>query len=114
LNIVERRLTAGEKTLILPETNAVDALYGLRDVSPLPVHMPGWLDRRAEQRLLRKVTADPPKAIVLFQRGNAEFRVASFGEGFGIILSDWIRRNYRVVARMEAGEILRPLARSGL
>jgi hypothetical protein len=113
-DLVEREISAGEKTLILPETNAIDAVYGLRDVSPFPVHMPGWLDKRAERKLLRKVTREPPEAIVLFLRSSTEFHVASFGEGFGVILSDWIQRNYRVVVRTPAGEILRPLARAGL
>jgi hypothetical protein len=113
-NLLQRELSAGEKTLVLPETNAVDALYGLRNVSPFLIHMPGWLDDRAERKLLRKVSREPPEAIVLFLRSNEEFRVASFGEGFGVLLSDWIQRNYRVVARTPAGQILRPLARSRL
>ena len=109
-NLLQRELSPGETALILPETNAVDALYGLRDVSPFLIHMPGWLDDRAERKLLRKVSREPPEAIVLFRRSNKEFRVGSFGMGFGVHLSDWIRRNYRVVARTPAGQILRPLA----
>jgi hypothetical protein len=112
--LLPRELTPGEKILVLPETHAVDALYRLRDVSPFLIHMPGWLDDRAERKLLRKVSREPPDAILLFRRSTEEFGVRPFGEGFGVLLSDWIQRNYRVVAGTSAGQILRPLARVGL
>jgi hypothetical protein len=38
--------------------------------------MPGWLDDRAERNLFRKVSREPPEAIVLFLRRNEEFGVS--------------------------------------
>jgi hypothetical protein len=109
--LVQGQLSPGETTLILPEANAVDALYGVRDVSPFLIHMPGWLDDRAEREILRRVSENPPRAIVLFARTNEEFRVGPFGTGYGLLLSSWIQRHYRVVAQTAAGRILRPLPR---
>lgn len=110
-NLLHHELRAGERILVLPETHAVDALYGLKDVSPFLIHLPGWLDDRAERNLLRKVSRKPPDAIVVFRRSTEEFGVRPFGEGFGVLLAGWIQRNYQVMARTAAGQILRPLAR---
>lgn len=105
---LSRDLRAGERALVLPETNAVDVLYGVRLVSPYLVHLPGSLDRRAEERLLERLAARPPDVVVVFRRETEEYGVAPLGIGFGRELMGWIRRHYRTVLLEPGGEILRP------
>src|SRR5262249_48961263 len=57
---VGRISTRGERVLVLPESHAIDALFRLRDVSPLPWALPGWLDERIEAELLRRLEHSPP------------------------------------------------------
>ena len=93
--------------MILPEPNGVDALFGLRSASPLLSHLPGWLDARAEQRLLGTFAHDPPDVVILFDRPTWEYGVAPFGAGFGQGLGKWISQNYSVTAGKNGGAILR-------
>jgi hypothetical protein len=104
---VAQELRPAERVLVLPETNAIDVLFGARNASPFLIHMPGWLDRRAEEILIRKFSRDPPDVIVIFERPTWEFGVAPFGKGFGLLLSDWIERNTRLVYAAREGRILR-------
>jgi hypothetical protein len=105
--LLSAQLRPGERALILPETNAVDILYGVQSVSPFLIHMPGWLDANAEQKLLVQFERNPPDVVVLFERGASEFRVRPFGRGFGVHLSAWIDQRYRVVQSTSVGKILR-------
>jgi hypothetical protein len=104
---IGRELRPGERVLFIPETYAADVLNELRSASPFLTHVPGWLDPRAEEMLIRKFESSPPSAVVLFDRPTAEFRVKPFGVGFGRQLSAWIDRNYTVVLSLSAGKILR-------
>lgn len=106
--LIGRNVRPGERSLILPESNGMEALFGLRSASPLLSHMPGWLGDDAEAGLLRRLVQDPPEVVILFARPVWEFGVAPFGEGFGRNLSAWIFRNYRRVDGVEGvGAILR-------
>ncbi len=104
---IGQEIRPGERALFLPEANAADVLFGIRDASPYLIHMPGWLDARAEASLIDRFERNPPDAVVLFDRTTGEFRVKPFGVGFGRRLADWIGRNYRVVATTPGAKILR-------
>jgi hypothetical protein len=107
LDAVGRNLTPGEKVLVFPEINAVDALFQVRSVSPLLHYLPGWVDSRTESELIRRFDKDPPSSVILFQRSTSEFGTAPFGQGFGVALWDWCLRHYRVVVSSQRGVILR-------
>lgn len=104
---IGRELRPGERVLFLPETSALDVLFGVRDASPYLIHMPGWLDGHAEDVLIERFEKDPPDAVVLFERTTGEFRVKAFGTGFGRRLSEWVVRNYQVVATPPSASVLR-------
>jgi hypothetical protein len=108
-DVIARELHPGERVLVLPEICAVDALFGLRPASPYLHHIIGWLDTAAEKRLIARLEADPPDAVVIFERPTAEFGLGPFGKGFGVELADWCRRRYDPVAALPAGVILRPV-----
>ena len=97
----------GESVAILPEVNAVDVFFGLRDPSPWLTHVPGWLDADAERELIRRFEASPPDAIVLFDRPTWLFRTAPFGVGYGRELSAWIAARYAPIVRAPEGVVMR-------
>jgi hypothetical protein len=99
---------AGEKILVLPEINGLDALLDTSAVSPYPTHMPGWLDDRSERRLLNRLTARPPDVVVIFDRSTFEYGVRPFGDGYDRLLSRWIDERYEDIEQVRAGRILRP------
>lgn len=101
-------LRPGERVAVLPESSAVDVIYGVRPASRYLTLLPGTLDKGVERRLLREFRDRPPDAVVVFERGTAEYRVRPLGRGFGRELMEWIDQNYRVVAETPAGRILRP------
>jgi len=103
---IGRRFRPGERVLVFPEVNAVDALFGLRSVSPLLHHFPGWLDRDVEDELIARFEKEPPSKIVLFERATPEFGVAPFGRGYGTAIWEWCLRNYRVAWSSPRGAIL--------
>jgi hypothetical protein len=105
--LLSRELKAGERVLVLPEINSVDVIFELRNVSPLLFHIPGWLDPPLENELICRFEANPPDAVVLFNRPLQEFGVARFGKGYGELLSDWISRNYQPVATLRSGSLMR-------
>lgn len=107
---VARRVKPGERIWVLPEINALDALFRARSVSPYPSHMPGWLDEEDELELLKRIEARRPDAIVLFSRETKEYGVEPLGKGYGRLLAGWIARNYTPVETMRAGAVFRPLA----
>jgi hypothetical protein len=110
--LLSRELEPGQRVLVLPEINALDVIFGVRSVSPLLFHIPGWLDPAFEKELIRRFDSNPPDAVVLFDRPMQEFGVARFGEGFGELLSDWVSRNYEPVVTLPSGSLMR--RRTGL
>lgn len=78
-----------------------------QSASPLLFHMPGWLDSRAEEVLLRRVAVSPPAVVVFFARDTSEFGVRPFGQGFGTRLAPWLQRNDVVRAGTPGGLVLR-------
>jgi hypothetical protein len=105
--LVGEQLHQGERALFLPETHSLDVLFGVEDASPLLGHMPGWLDSRAEDLLLRRFEIRPPDVVVIFERQTTEFRVAPFGRGFGAKLAAWIDARYRSTGNWRGVRILR-------
>ena len=105
---IGREIRPDESVLLLPETQALDVLYGMRDVSPLLGHLPGWLDERAERQLLARLEANPPAAVVLFERPTREFGVEAFGRGYAEALAGWIARRYAARTALPGAVILRP------
>ncbi|MCA1581923.1 MAG: hypothetical protein LC796_11160 [Acidobacteria bacterium] len=105
---IGRETRPGERALLLPETHALDVLYGMRDVSPLLGHLPGWLDERAERRLLVRLQTNPPDVVVLFERPTREFGVEAFGRGYAEALAGWIDRSYVRKVGLPGAVILRP------
>jgi hypothetical protein len=103
-----QNLRPGERALVLPEPNAVEALFRLRSDTPLLYHTPGCLDLRAEERLLRRYRQGGPEVVVIFDRPTAEWGVAPFGRGFGQRLAGWLESNYSAVASPPGAVILRP------
>src|SRR5262249_24510118 len=85
--VAGREIRPGERVLALPETNAVDVLFEARSASPFVLMMPGWLDARGEEQLIRKFETEPPDVIVVFQRPTWEYGVAPFSQGFGPLLA---------------------------
>jgi hypothetical protein len=108
LSAIQAQVGPGETAVVLPQTNAVDVLFGVRDISPWLIHVPGWLDEATEHELLRRFERKPPDVIVLFHRPTWEFRVGPFGVGYGQELARWIAQRYRAVAAFPEGAILRP------
>jgi hypothetical protein len=102
-----------ETAAILPEVNAVDAFFGLRDRSPWLTHVPGWLDDEAESVLIQRFEQRPPDVVVLFNRPTWLFRRAPIGTGYGRRLSRWIAERYRAVRILPEGTILRPAGAAG-
>ncbi len=100
-------LRRGESVLVLPEINGVDALFNVRNVSPYPSHLPGWLDEKAELDLIQILERRPPDVVIVFSRTVKEYGVAEFGKGYDRLLSEWVDRNYSVTEAMPAGRILR-------
>ena len=72
--------------------------------------MPGWLDRRGQELLIARLEREPPDVIVVFQRPTWEYGVAPFGQGFGLLVADWIVRNARVVYEGPGGTVFRTAA----
>ena len=72
--------------------------------------MPGWLDSRAEEQLIRKFEQEPPDVVVVFVRPTWEYGVAPFGQGFGERLAAWIPAHNRLVATSPGGSIFRRAA----
>jgi hypothetical protein len=105
-------LREGERIWVLPEIDGVDALFRVKEVSPYPSHLPGWLDDEAQIELIHRIEKHPPDAVVIFSRSAREYGVADFGKGYDRRLSEWIDRNYSVVVDLPAGRILRPSVRS--
>ncbi|MEO8190018.1 MAG: hypothetical protein ABI682_06720 [Acidobacteriota bacterium] len=108
LHGIASEVRAGESALLIPETHALDVLYGVRDLSPLLGHLPGWLDERAERQLLTRLEASPPDFVVLFERPTREFGVEAFGRGYGESLAAWIQRRYALKTGLTGAVILRP------
>jgi hypothetical protein len=104
---VSRHSAAGERALMIPESFAIDALFQLRNVSPLIQSVPGLLDERGERRIISQMEASPPDLIIWLDRPVEEFGSKPFGEGYGFLLADWCERRYEVVDASPAGRILR-------
>jgi len=102
-----RNLRPGEKALVVPVPNGIEALYKLRSDSPLLYHMPGWLDARIEEQMLHRYEQGGPDVVVIFDRPTWEFGVAPFGQGFGKRLAGWLESNYAPVASPPGAVILR-------
>ena len=107
LNSVARHSVPGEHVLSIPEPHAVDAVFGLKGVSPLIDLLPGWFHPAMERRLIERMEKSPPELVVLWQRRFKEFGSEPFGVGYGLALNDWISRNYKVAESFPAGEVLR-------
>jgi hypothetical protein len=106
LREVGRHVAAGDRILVVPEINAVDALFGARSISPVLHHLPGFFDARMETDLVRRLEAAPPSTVVLFARATPELELAPFGEGFGVGIWDWCLRHGRVVYSSPRGKVL--------
>jgi hypothetical protein len=104
---IRRVAKRGEKVWVLPETNGVDALFELRNVSPYEWHLPGSLDEQAERNLIAALDQNPPDLVVVFDRPFPEYKIGPFGVGYDLILADWIERNYLVVDSSPGGAIFR-------
>jgi hypothetical protein len=104
---VREHLHSGERALYLPETHGLDVLLRVEDASPLLGHMPGWLDSRAEDALIRRFEIRAPDVIVILDRGTAEFGVPPFGRGFGLKLAAWIGAHYQPTITSPSVTILR-------
>ena len=105
---VKGELHPGERALFLPETHGLDVLLRVEDASPLLGHMPGWLDPRAEDALIRRFEIRAPDVIVIIERATTEFGVPPFGRGFGLKLAAWIDAHYRPTMTSPTVRILRP------
>jgi len=105
--VLAQNLRPGERIWVLPEINAVDALFETGNVSPYLSHMPGWLDEKAEVKLLERVEVNPPDTVALFARDTREYGVEPFGRGYDRLLAEWIARNYSAVETIRSGSILR-------
>jgi hypothetical protein len=97
LENIGRNVSTGERILVLPEINAVDALFQVRSVCPLAHYFPGWFDAESEEDLLRQLRTDPPAHVVFFRRMTPDFSGGQFGEGYGLAIVNWCSRNYRLV-----------------
>jgi hypothetical protein len=104
---IRRVARSGEKVWVLPETNGVDVLFGLRNVSPYEWHVPGWVDEEAEHKLVAALDRNPPDLVVVFDRSFPEFKAGPFGIGYDLVLAAWIERNYLVVDSSPGGTIFR-------
>jgi len=113
LQAVGRNLARGERILVFPEINGIDALFGTHSASPLLHYFPGWVDSRMEADLIRRFERDPPSSVIIFRRATQEFGAARFGQGFAVALADWCSSNYRVVFSSPSGTILKSRIPSG-
>jgi len=112
---IRGNIRRGEKVLIVPEANGVDAAFELRAASPFVSHVPGWLNDQQEDALVKLLEADPPDAVVVFWRVFEEFGLADpsgnrkgpFGVGYDLALARWVERHYTVVAHSSGGTVYR-------
>jgi hypothetical protein len=104
---IQRVAKRGEKVWVLPETNGVDALFELRNVSPYEWHLPGSLDQQAERNLIAALDQNSPDLVVVFDRPVPEYKIGPFGVGYDLILAGWIERNYVVLDSSPGGKIFR-------
>src|SRR5262249_34188288 len=95
LEAVRENSAPGERGLIVPESYAIDALFRLREVSPLPIATPGWFDQRIERQVLDRLKQSPPDLVVSFVRPFKEYGSEPFGVGYGRAISEWCARNYQ-------------------
>lgn len=107
LEAVARHSSPGETVLALPGPDAVDAVFGLKPISPLIDVIPGWLHPEMERRLIEQMEKTPPDLVVVWQRRFKEFHSEPFGVGYGVALSHWISRHYGVAESFPTGEVLR-------
>lgn len=104
---IRRVAKRGEKVWVLPETNGVDALFELRNVSPYEWHVPGWVDEENEYKLVAALDRNPPDLVVVFDRSFPEFQLGPFGIGYDLVLAAWIERNCVVVDSSPGGKLFR-------
>ena len=104
---IRRVARKGEKVWVLPETNGVEVLFELVNVSPYEWHVPGWVDEKAEHKLVAALDRNPPDLVVVFDRSFPEFKIGSFGVGYDLVLAAWIERNYLVVDSSPGGKVFR-------
>lgn len=105
---IREKVRPGERVLVVPEVNGVDAAFGLRAASPFVSHVPGWLNARQEEALVKALEGDPPDAVVVFSRVFEEFgKEGPFGVGYDLALARWVARHYTVVSRSAGGAVHR-------
>lgn len=108
LTLIAENVRPGERALVLPLSDGIEALFGLLPASPYLYYSPGWLDERAEDRLVRWFRAQPPDVVVVSSRSTWEYGVEPFGRGFGRRLASWLEANYVLAAREPGVFVLRP------
>jgi hypothetical protein len=105
---IREKIRPGERVLVVPEVNGVDAAFELRSASPFVSHVPGWLNPKQEEALVKALEGDPPDAVVVFSRVFEEFgKEGPFGVGYDLALARWVERNYTVVFRTAVGTVHR-------
>lgn len=105
---IRSRIRPGEKVLVVPEINGVDAAFELRTTSPFLWHVPGWPNDQQENALIQGLESDPPAAVVVFWRVFDEYgKEGPFGVGYGLALARWVERHYAAVAHSAGGTVYR-------
>ncbi|MEO8430284.1 MAG: hypothetical protein ABI592_02165 [Acidobacteriota bacterium] len=107
LSLLSRALVPGERVFLVPESNGVDVLWDVRDVSPLIDVMPGWVEPGVERALMARFEREMPSAIVWFDRPMPEYGIEPFGRGYGRELAAWCEQHYAAVAATPGVRILR-------
>lgn len=98
-----RTLDRDATFLVLPE--GVMLNYLVRRRSPIRVinFMPPEIVMFGEDSILRELEATPPDLVLVHTRLTHEYGLPLFGRDYARGITDWLRRNYRVVASKSLG-----------
>jgi hypothetical protein len=106
LEEIDRRLASDQTLATLPEGAMVNYLARRPNPTAYVGFMPPELAIFGERHILAAFREEPPDAVVLIHRTNAEYGVSHFGEGYGEELSEWIDAEYCPVFTLDESSAL--------
>jgi hypothetical protein len=97
VDIVHQHFGRVNTVVAFPESMAVN--YDLRKINPVPYmqFVPDALEMAGIDKVLGRLTASPPEAVVLIARTMPEYGEAYFGsdDASGKAIVDWVKQNYK-------------------
>ena len=88
---------------MLPEGVMLNYLSRRRNPTPFFNFMPPELLMFGEQAMVEALIENPPDWVVMTGRGASEYGYEYLGRGYGERLAGWVRDNYDLFERVDAG-----------